>query len=106
MRADTGEVGHNFAAGMTGGIAYVYDEYGTLSSRINDGGIALRTPTQAELGQIRTLLEEHVAATQSPRGIKLLYRFDAIKDRFVKAIPTDYERVMHQSADASYQKEA
>ena len=101
-----GEVGHNFAAGMTGGIAYVYDEYGTLPSRINDGGIALRTPTQAELGQIRTLLEEHVAATQSPRGIKLLYRFDAIKDRFVKAIPTDYERVMQQSANASYQKEA
>lgn len=100
-----GEVGHNFAAGMTGGIAYVYDEYGTLTSRINDGGIALRTPTQAELGQIRTLLEEHVAATQSPRGIKLLYRFDAIKDRFVKAIPTDYERVMQQSANASYQKE-
>jgi len=101
-----GEVGHNFAAGMTGGIAYVYDEYGTLPSRINDGGMALRTPTQAELGQIRTLLEEHVAATQSPRGIKLLYRFDAIKDRFVKAIPTDYERVMQQSANASYQKEA
>ena len=69
-------------------------------------GMALRTPTQAELGQIRTLLEEHVAATQSPRGIKLLYRFDAIKDRFVKAIPTDYERVMQQSANASYQKEA
>ena len=100
-----GEVGHNFAAGMTGGIAYVYDEYGTLPSRINDGGITLRTPTQAELGQIRSLLEEHVAATQSPRGIKLLYRFDAIKDRFVKAIPTDYERVMQQSAGASYQKE-
>ena len=100
-----GEVGHNFAAGMTGGVAYVYDEYGTLPDRINDAGIALRAPADAELDRIRTLLEEHVAATQSPRGIKLLYRFEAVKDRFVKAVPIEYERVMQQSAGASYQKE-
>ena len=100
-----GEVGHNFAAGMTGGVAYVYDEYGTLPDRINDAGIALRAPADAELDRIRTLLEEHVAATQSPRGIKLLYRFEAVKALFVKAVPIEYERVMQQSAGASYQKE-
>ena len=100
-----GEVGHNFAAGMTGGVAYVYDEYGTLPGRVNDAGIALRAPADAELDRIRALLEEHVAATQSPRGIKLLYRFEAVKDRFVKAVPIEYERVMQQSAGASYQKE-
>ena len=95
-----GEVGHNFAAGMTGGVAYVYNEYGTLPDRINDAGIALRAPADAELDRIRTLLEEHVAATQSPRGIKLLYRFEAVKALFVKAVPIEYERVMQQSAGA------
>ena len=95
-----GEVGQNFAAGMTGGVAYVYDEYGTLGKRANTDTVELKAPTAAELKCVRKLIEEHVRYTQSPRGIKLLYQFDAIKGRFVKVIPTEYERVLEIVAAA------
>ena len=95
-----GEVGQNFAAGMTGGVAYVFDEYGTLASRCNQESVELKAPTDAELEQIRALIEEHVRYTASPRGIKLLYRFAALSRYFVKVIPTEYERVLQIVADA------
>ena len=95
-----GEVGQNFAAGMTGGIAYVFDQYGTLASRCNRETVELREPSEAELAQVRALIEEHVRYTQSPRGIKLLYQFDKLKRHFVKVIPTEYELVLEIVADA------
>ena len=88
-----GEVGQNFAAGMTGGIAYVYDERGTLAERLNAELVRLRPPTDAELDEIRSLIEEHVERTASPRGIKLLYRFAAEAKRFRVVAPVEYERV-------------
>ena len=95
-----GEVGLNFAAGMTGGVAYVYDEYGTLESRCNMGSVKLEGPTEAEIELIHSLIEEHVGYTQSPRGIKMLYRFEAMKQHFVKVIPVEYERVLQIVAAA------
>ena len=95
-----GEVGLNFAAGMTGGVAYVYDEYGTLASRCNMGSVKLEVPTESEIELIHSLIEEHVEYTQSPRGIKMLYRFEAMKQHFVKVIPVEYERVLQIVAAA------
>ncbi|MBS6654028.1 MAG: glutamate synthase subunit alpha, partial [Collinsella sp.] len=89
-----GEVGQNFAAGMTGGVAYVFDQYGTLDARVNHESVELKAPTAGELAQIRALIQEHVDATQSPRGIKLLYSFETMSKHFVKVIPTEYERVL------------
>ena len=88
-----GEVGANFAAGMTGGVAYVYDEFGTLARRVNGDSVELKRPTDREFAQIRRLIEEHARATQSPRGIKMLYRFDDIAKHFVKVVPEAYERM-------------
>ena len=89
-----GEVGQNFAAGMTGGVAYVFDQYGTLDARVNHESVELKAPTAGELEQVRALIQEHVDATQSPRGIKLLYSFETMSKHFVKVIPTEYERVL------------
>ena len=89
-----GEVGQNFAAGMTGGVAYVFDQYGTLDARVNHESVELKAPTAGELEQVRELIQEHVDATQSPRGIKLLYSFETMSKHFVKVIPTEYERVL------------
>ena len=89
-----GEVGANFAAGMTGGVAYVYDELGTLAKRCNTDTVELKQPTPEELTEIRHLIETHAEATSSPRGIKLLYRFDDIAHHFVKVVPEAYERVV------------
>ena len=88
-----GEVGQNFAAGMTGGVAFVYDALGTLGDRVNRETVVLRRPTASELAQVRALIEEHVRYTASPRGIKLLYQFDKLARHFVKVVPAEYERV-------------
>ena len=56
--------------------------------------VACGNKTPDELAQIRELIQEHVDATQSPRGIKLLYSFDSMSKYFVKVIPTEYERVL------------
>ncbi len=89
-----GEVGQNFAAGMSGGIAYVYDEFGTLVARCNKEMVELTEPSENDFATIRTLLEEHVARTQSPRGIRMLYQFNDIRTRFVKVIPHEYRLMM------------
>ena len=93
-----GEVGQNFAAGMSGGVAFVYDEFGTLASRCNHDMVELVEPTTEELAQIRALIEEHVERTKSPLGIKLLFRFAAVSDRFVKVVPTEYRIIMERVA--------
>ena len=95
-----GEVGPNFAAGMSGGTAYVYDQFGTLATRCNTELVELRVPTAEELELVRGLIEEHVRRTASPRGIKMLYQFRTACRRFVKVIPRDYERVLAHVAEA------
>ena len=95
-----GEVGPNFAAGMSGGVAYVYDQFGTLPGRCNRELVNLEEPDDRDLALVRSLVEEHVRRTASPRGIKLLYQFDEVRARFVKVIPRDYERVLGLVAEA------
>ena len=89
-----GEVGANFAAGMSGGVAYVYDQFGTLASRCNTELVDLVAPGARDLELVHALIEEHVRRTASPRGIKMLYQFDRARERFVKVIPRDYARVL------------
>ena len=89
-----GEVGQNFAAGMSGGVAYVYDELGTLEKNTNLDLVHIEVPTPDELMEIRLLISDHVKATSSPRGIKMLYRFESVGRHFKKVIPRDYERMM------------
>ena len=95
-----GEVGPNFAAGMSGGVAYVYDQFGTLARRCNAELVDLEAPSAEELAEIRALIEEHVRRTASPRGIKMLYQFESIRGDFVKVIPRDYARVLAHVAEA------
>ena len=86
-----GEVGLNFAAGMSGGVAYVYDAERTLEERCNLDMVRLQRPDRDELAAIRALVEEHVRRTGSPLGVKLIYRFDDIAGDFVKVIPCENE---------------
>ena len=95
-----GEVGLNFAAGMSGGVAYVYDPYNTLAGKCNLDLVDLKKPTPDEIELIHDLIDEHATRTQSPRGIKLLYRFGLASKSFVKVIPRDYERVLEYVAQA------
>lgn len=89
-----GEVGLNFAAGMSGGIAYVYDETKTLKSHCNLELVELASPNEADIARIRELLEAHVEATASPLGVMMLYQFDDIKTHFTKVIPIEYAKML------------
>ena len=88
-----GEVGLNFAAGMSGGIAYVYDEQKTLEARCNRDLVDIEAPSEDELVFIQNLIREHVDRTGSPLGIKMLHRFDRLSKNFMRVIPRDYKRI-------------
>lgn len=89
-----GEVGLNFAAGMSGGVAYVFDEDHSLSERCNGDMVELLPIDDTDRQHIRELLEAHVEATMSPLGVMMLYRFDRLVDSFVKVIPREYRCMM------------
>jgi glutamate synthase (ferredoxin) len=90
-----GPAGRNFAAGMSGGIAYVLDELGTFRSRVNlqmVGVEGLEAP--AEVAEIRTLVEKHFSYTKSARARRILDDWDNMVPRFVKVLPNDYKRML------------
>jgi glutamate synthase domain-containing protein 3 len=87
-----GPTGRNFAAGMSGGIAYVIDEDGQFAERCNTQLVALEGLDDADAGEVRELLLEHVERTGSPVAQALLDDWSPL--RFVKVIPHDYQRAL------------
>ena len=89
-----GNTGKNFAAGMSGGIAYVLDERHDLYMRMNKGGVSIDTlKNPQDIQELRELIEEHVKETGSEKGKRILADFDAYIPRFKKITPRDYERM-------------
>jgi glutamate synthase (ferredoxin) len=89
-----GSTGRNFGAGMSGGIAYVYDADGNFGSRCNREMIDLEDLGDAEdATELRTLLEKHVAATGSALGRRILSGWEGSLKRFVKVMPRDFKRM-------------
>ncbi len=94
-----GPTGKNFAAGMSGGVAYVLDEKHDLYLRLNKEQVLTDTLTEAhDIQELRTLIEEHVAATGSPRGKKVLAAFQSYIPCFKKVMPIDYDRMLRAIA--------
>ena len=90
-----GATGRNFAAGMSGGVAYVMDENGTFSRRCNQQMIGLEKLMDAtEIDQVRQMIERHVKYTRSQRGQAILNDWDAFVPKFVKVMPKDYKRML------------
>jgi glutamate synthase (NADH) len=90
-----GATGRNFAAGMSGGVAYVYDPEGTFPSKCNMGLVGLETvDTTDEADEVYGYIEEHVAATGSVLGKDFLDNWDQRVGKFVKVMPHDYKRVL------------
>ena len=89
-----GEVGINFAAGMNGGVAYVYDAAHSLEAHCNREFVDILEPDRDEIALIRELIEAHVQITTSPLGVMLLYRFDDIAHHFKKVIPDEYRKML------------
>jgi glutamate synthase (NADPH/NADH) large chain len=96
-----GQSGRNFAAGMSGGIAYVFDVDGDFKRRCNLGMVELAPLEQADdITLVRELLRRHVAYTGSTYANRFLADWIAVQPRFVKVMPKDYKRVLAAEARA------
>jgi len=93
-----GPTGRNFAAGMSGGLAYVLDEDGDFAARCNHALVDLERPDEADAIELRELIAEHVRRTGSPVGQRVLDGFGELLASFVKVFPTDYKRVLEEQA--------
>ncbi len=90
-----GKTGKNFAAGMSGGIAYVLDENHDLYLRVNKELVNIETVSEKhDLAEIKRLITEHVEATGSPLGRRILDNFDEYSDKFKKIMPVDYNHML------------
>ncbi|HUE26377.1 MAG TPA: glutamate synthase large subunit, partial [Solirubrobacteraceae bacterium] len=95
-----GPTGRNFAAGMSGGVAYVYDKDRHFADRCNLELVDLEQLTEADDEELKALISEHVARTGSMVGRNLLASWErGARDRFVKVMPRDYRRALEERAE-------
>jgi glutamate synthase (ferredoxin) len=90
-----GPTGRNFAAGMSGGIAYVLDETGDFPCKCNTEMVKLyplEDPAEIEL--VHGLVRKHAEYTRTPRAYQVLALWEQIVPKFVKVYPNDYRRVL------------
>ena len=90
-----GKVGKNFAAGMSGGIAYVLDEDRDLYMKVNKAMVTLEEVTNKyDVQELKDMIQEHVAYTNSERGKQILDNFEQYLPKFKKIIPNDYKKML------------
>jgi glutamate synthase (ferredoxin) len=90
-----GRTGRNFAAGMSGGIAYILDEAGDFSGRCNMELVALEKLTDPnEIEEVWKLIQRHRTFTESERAARILANWQEFVPKFVKVMPKDYSRVL------------
>jgi glutamate synthase domain-containing protein 2/glutamate synthase domain-containing protein 3 len=99
------DIGKNFAAGMSGGIAYIYDKEDKLSHRINTEMVDLdRIETEADSNEVKKMIENYVKYTGSKEADAILNDWENAKEKFIKVMPRDYKRVL-QSKEAVEERE-
>ncbi|AFZ11702.1 Glutamate synthase (ferredoxin) [Crinalium epipsammum PCC 9333] len=90
-----GETGRNFAAGMSGGVAYILDEKGDFATRCNQQMVGLETVEDTEeINDLREMIQKHADYTGSQKATKVLANWDEMVSKFVKVMPKDYKRVL------------
>ena len=92
-----GATGRNFAAGMSGGVAYVFDETGNFASHCNPAMVSLERIDQedkVEVEHVRLMIKRHAEYTGSQRAFKILALWEDSMPKFVKVMPRDYKRVL------------
>ena len=90
-----GEVGRNFGAGMSGGVAYAYDPYKTFKKRCNKEGLNLDPLSQnSEFEELKQLIENHYNATLSPLAQRILEKWETTQKHFVRVFPEEYKQAL------------
>ncbi|CAN6345929.1 unnamed protein product [Urochloa humidicola] len=102
-----GKTGRNFAAGMSGGIAYVYDVDGMFSTRCNHELVDLYSVVEEDdIVKLRMMIEQHRLNTESVLAKDILSNFEDLLPKFVKVFPRDYKRVLENMKVEKLAKEA
>ena len=89
-----GETGKNFAAGMSGGIAYVLDEDQNFKTKCNTAMVGLDTLSEDDRDELKTLIQNHYNYTMSDKAKLVLEQFDELQSQFIKIIPNDFKRIL------------
>ena len=90
-----GEVGRNFGAGMSGGIAYVYDAKNTFEKQCNKEGLNLNPVTiNEDIIELKQLIENHYNTTLSPLAQRILENWDKELSKFIKVLPEEYRQAL------------
>jgi len=90
-----GRAGRNFGAGMSGGVAYVFDEHGDFPTRVNRQMVDIEPlDDPEELIELRVLIESHRTMTKSAKAQAILDAWPALSAKFVKVMPRDYKRML------------
>jgi glutamate synthase (NADPH/NADH) large chain len=89
-----GETGKNFAAGMSGGIAYVFDEKKAFEANCNKAMVSLESPAEDDVEELKTLIGYHAQATGSQKAKWILENFEDNLPHFIKVIPYDFKRIL------------
>ena len=90
-----GSVGRNFGAGMSGGIAYVFDPQGDFTGKCNNDSLNfLPVEETSDIRELKGLVENHYNATQSPRAQKILESWESSLPKFVKVFPEEYRQAL------------
>ena len=89
-----GATGRNFAAGMSGGTAYVLNELGDFADRCNTQMVALEQLGDDDKAILKGMIEKHEEYTGSARATMILINWKSYEDRFIKVMPMDYKRVL------------
>jgi glutamate synthase domain-containing protein 3 len=96
-----GSTGRNFAAGMSGGIAYVLDTAGTFAKRCNTQMVELDPLAMDDVALVRQMIQKHIDYTGSELGERVLTEWNLMATKFVKVFPRDYKRVLEAQAKAT-----
>ncbi len=91
-----GKTGRNFAAGMSGGIAYCYDETGDFKKKCNMEMVDFEKLKEGDIETIKNLLASHMRYTQSPIAKKILGNLKEGIKKFVKVMPLEYKRILEE----------
>jgi glutamate synthase (NADPH/NADH) large chain/glutamate synthase (ferredoxin) len=89
-----GKTGRNFAAGMSGGFAYVFDEDGGFASRCNSAMVALEKLPAEDDADLKKLIEDHHRWTGSRRAREILDQWASAREKFIKVFPHEYRRAL------------
>ena len=90
-----GAVGRNFGAGMSGGVAYILDEHGSIGDNINKDMVDVGALTEPEeIAAVRAMIERHLSYTNSIRARDVLAAWETMAPKFLRVMPRDYNRML------------